>query len=156
MREGSAPAVCTYPRCKCIVSSSTSQPEPQCPLGLPPQPPRITKAPPAPKPQESDLRKTKPNTKATRAAKAKTVRKVAAPQKAKAVDRKPSTVGSFIVAGGSGGRTMAQLEKQFAMDAHPLRSKIHAAKHKLGFTIDYDHGREVYTGSAPSPAKAAA
>jgi len=27
-------AVCTYPRCKCIVSTSTSQPEPKCPKGL--------------------------------------------------------------------------------------------------------------------------
>lgn len=27
-------ANCTYPRCKCIVSTSTSQPEPVCPLGL--------------------------------------------------------------------------------------------------------------------------
>ena len=24
---------CTYPRCKCVVSTSTSQPEPVCPLG---------------------------------------------------------------------------------------------------------------------------
>lgn len=27
---------CTYPRCKCIVSTSTTSPEPTCPLGLPP------------------------------------------------------------------------------------------------------------------------
>lgn len=25
---------CTYPHCKCIVSTSTSQPVPTCPLGL--------------------------------------------------------------------------------------------------------------------------
>jgi len=25
---------CTYPRCKCIVNTSTTQPEPVCPLGL--------------------------------------------------------------------------------------------------------------------------
>lgn len=25
---------CTYPDCKCIVSTSTSNPEPKCPLGL--------------------------------------------------------------------------------------------------------------------------
>lgn len=30
-----APSVCTYPRCKCIVSTSTSQPEPVCPNGWP-------------------------------------------------------------------------------------------------------------------------
>ena len=26
---------CTYPRCKCIVSTSTTNPEPVCPKGLP-------------------------------------------------------------------------------------------------------------------------
>jgi hypothetical protein len=29
-----AAEVCTYPRCKCIVQTSTSQPEPTCPHGL--------------------------------------------------------------------------------------------------------------------------
>lgn len=29
---------CTYPRCKCIVSTSTTNPEPTCPQGLPPAP----------------------------------------------------------------------------------------------------------------------
>jgi hypothetical protein len=28
------PERCSYPRCKCIVSTSTSQPEPECPKGL--------------------------------------------------------------------------------------------------------------------------
>lgn len=27
-------AYCSYPDCKCIVSTSTSQPEPECPKGL--------------------------------------------------------------------------------------------------------------------------
>jgi hypothetical protein len=27
-------AFCTYPRCKCVVQTSTSQPEPVCPHGL--------------------------------------------------------------------------------------------------------------------------
>jgi hypothetical protein len=27
--------VCNYPRCKCIEQTSTSQPEPDCPRGLP-------------------------------------------------------------------------------------------------------------------------
>lgn len=30
-----APERCTYPECKCIVSTSTSDPEPTCPKGLP-------------------------------------------------------------------------------------------------------------------------
>ena len=29
------PVRCTYPRCRCIVSTSTSEPEPACPKGLP-------------------------------------------------------------------------------------------------------------------------
>jgi len=28
-------SICTYPRCKCIVSTSTEQPEPDCPRNLP-------------------------------------------------------------------------------------------------------------------------
>lgn len=37
---------CQYPNCKCIVSTSTSQPEPICPKGLPKEEP----------PQKEDLR----------------------------------------------------------------------------------------------------
>jgi len=33
--DNSLPPRCTYPACKCIVSTSTSQPVPVCPLGLP-------------------------------------------------------------------------------------------------------------------------
>jgi hypothetical protein len=29
-----ASGYCTYPKCKCIVSTSTSQPDPECKLGL--------------------------------------------------------------------------------------------------------------------------
>jgi hypothetical protein len=76
---------------------------------------------------------------------AKPAKKVPA---AKGVDRSPLTVGTFIVNAG-GGVTMAALEKQFKMDAHPLRSKIHAAKHKLGFTIEYDAKTKLYSGHAP-------
>lgn len=134
--------VCTYPRCRCIVSTSTSQPEPDCPKGLPKQPPRLDekpKAQPAPK-KESDV--SKPKKKATKA-------KAAKPKKTKVVDRSPLAVGTFIVAAGAQGVTMAALEKKFDMDGHPLRSKIHAAKHTIGFTIEYDAARKVYTGTAP-------
>lgn len=31
----SEPTVCTYPRCKCIVSTSSTKPIPTCPKGLP-------------------------------------------------------------------------------------------------------------------------
>ncbi len=66
---------------------------------------------------------------------------------AKGVDRSPLTVGTFITR--DGGCSMAELEKEFKMDAHPLRSKIHAAKHKLGFAIEYDAKEKRYTGQAP-------
>lgn len=32
---------CTYPKCKCVVSTSTSQPEPVCPKGLEPEPVKV-------------------------------------------------------------------------------------------------------------------
>ena len=75
---------------------------------------------------------------------AKSAKKVSA---AKGVDRSPLTVGTFITR--DGGCSMAEREKEFKMDAHPLRSKIHAAKHKLGFTIEYDAKEKRYTGQAP-------
>jgi hypothetical protein len=64
-------------------------------------------------------------------------------------DRSPLAVGTFIVQGGEAGRSMAALEKQFGIKAHPMRSKIHAARHELGFTIDYDPKAKAYVGSAP-------
>ena len=64
------------------------------------------------------------------------------------VDRSPLTVGTFITR--DGGCSMADLEKEFKMDAHPLRSKIHAAKHKLGFTIEYDAKTKLYSGYTPA------
>ena len=75
---------------------------------------------------------------------AKPAKKIAS---AKGVDRSPLTVGTFITR--DGGCSMAELEKEFKMDAHPLRSKIHAAKHKLGFAIEYDAKEKRYTGQAP-------
>jgi hypothetical protein len=59
-----APTFCTYPRCKCIVSTSAGQPDPDCPRGLPAQPPR-TEAPPAPQRKKGSVKKPK---KAKRAA----------------------------------------------------------------------------------------
>ena len=98
----------------------------------------------AKKPAPKAKAKAPPKAKAA-APKARAAKKVPA---AKGVDRSPLTVGAFIVNAG-GGCTMAALEKQFKMDAHPLRSKIHAAKHKLGFSIEYDAKEKRYTGQAP-------
>jgi len=118
--------------------------------------PKKVEPPAAPATKESSVSK-KPAKKAP--AKAKAVPAKAAPKakitakpakkiaSAKGVDRRPLTVGTFITR--DGGCSMAELEKEFKMDAHPLRSKIHAAKHKLGFTIDYDAKEKRYTGQAP-------
>lgn len=82
---------------------------------------------------------------------AATPKKKAAP---KEIDRSPLTVAKFIVAAGDKGIAMAQLEKKFDMDGHPLRSKIHAAKHRLGFQIVFHPDRKVYTGNSPVGAAA--
>ncbi len=116
---------------------------------------RVSAKPPAPPAEESGVSKAKkkaaapkPKAKARPTLKAKAAAKPAKKiASAKGVDRRPLTVGAFIVA--SGGCTMAELERQFRMDAHPLRSKIHAAKHKLGFAIEYDAKEKRYTGQAP-------
>lgn len=63
------------------------------------------------------------------------------------VDRSPLAVGTFIAR--KGGASMAELEKAFKMDAHPLRAKIHDARHKLGFKIDYDAEKNRYFGAEP-------
>ena len=106
--------------------------------------------PPASPAEESGVSKKKPAKKAAPKAKAKPPKIAKSAKKitsAKGVDRSPLTVGTFITR--PGGCTMAELEKEFKMDAHPLRSKIHAAKHKLGFTIEYDAKEKRYTGQAP-------
>ncbi len=90
--------------------------------------------------------KAKPPKIAKAKAAAKPAKKIAS---AKGVNRSPLTVGNFII-NADGGRSMAELEKQFKMDAHPLRSKIFTAKHKLGFTIEYDAKTKLYTGLPPS------
>ena len=108
--------------------------------------------PPARPAEESGVsKKTKKKAAAPKAkAKTKPAAKAAAPKKvaaAKGVDRRPLTVGTFITR--PGGCTMAELEREFKMNAHPLRSKIHAAKHVLGFAIEYDAKEKRYTGQAP-------
>lgn len=69
------------------------------------------------------------------------------------VDRSPLAVGTFIAR--EGGASMAELEKQFKMDAHPLRAKIHDARHKLGFAITHDAKQGRYFGKEPKHKAAA-
>lgn len=64
-------------------------------------------------------------------------------------DRSPLAVGTFIAAAGEKGVTMDQIVKKFGIEAHPMRAKIHAAKHELGFTVEYDHKAKRYTAKAP-------
>jgi len=47
----------------------------------------------------------------------------------------------------AGGVSMADLVKTFGIEAHPMRAKIHYAKHKLGYAIENRDGR--YYGTAP-------
>ena len=109
--------------------------------------------PPASPAEESGVSKKAKKKAAVPKAKAKAkpaAKAAAAPKKvasAKGVDRSPLTVGTFITR--PGGCTMAELEKEFKMDAHPLRSKIWTAKHVLHFTIEYDAKEKRYTGQAP-------
>lgn len=51
--------------------------------------------------------------------------------------RSPLAVATFIAASPTG-VSMAELEAKFGIEAHPMRSKIFAARHDLGFTIDYE------------------
>lgn len=147
---------CIYPRCKCIASTSTGQPDVECPLGRPPGPPAEQKAQAKPAPQskkESKLSKAKP---VRTAAKAKAKAKPVPKKSAKAgVDRSPLAVGNFIVAGGTDGVTMAQLVEKFDMEAHPMRSKIFTARHTLKFNIKHDDKNGRYIGKAPAQKKTA-
>lgn len=72
---------------------------------------------------------------------------VARTKPAKKIDRSPLAVGTFVCR--DGGCTMEQLVKRFGIEAHPMRTKIHAAKHELGFKIEYDRETKRYTGTAP-------
>jgi hypothetical protein len=95
---------------------------------------------------------TKKQTKAAVEPKPGRAKKPAKPAAAKrvrvpGVDRSPLAVGTFIAR--KGGASMAEIEAQFKMDAHPLRAKIHAARHNLGFKIDYDAEKNRYFGAEP-------
>lgn len=54
-------------------------------------------------------------------------------------------VAKFICA--PGGKTMAEITDYFGIAAHPMRAKIHRAKHVLGYVIEHKDGR--YYGAAP-------
>jgi hypothetical protein len=104
-------------------------------------------AEPAPK-KESDARKPKKkNAAARKPAKGKT-----AP--VGKIDRSPLAVGNFIAGGGNAGVAMADLVKEFGIEAHPMRTKIFQARHDLKFKIEFDTETKRYVGSAPK-AKAA-
>lgn len=45
------------------------------------------------------------------------------------------------------GASMAELEKAFGIRAHPMRAKIHYARHNLGYRIEVLEGR--YHGERP-------
>lgn len=99
----------------------------------------------------------KPKTKKTApkrkiAAKVKTAKapKIEAAKKAKAPKKGiPATeVADFICR--APGASMAELEKKFGIEAHPMRAKIFYAKHKLGYVIENKDGR--YSGTPPKAA----
>jgi catalase (peroxidase I) len=108
-------------------------------------------APKAAKPKPEKPKSTAKPKAAKKAAKAKVQKKTAAK-----VDRSPATIGDFIVAAGEAGVEMSAIEKKFKMDAHPLRSKIFTARHKLGYHIEYVETTKRYVGRAPAAAKEAA
>lgn len=115
------------------------------------------KAPASAKPEESPL-KTKKKAKAKSAAR-RTASKTTAPKRARRTldpnkDRSPLAVGTFIVAAGPEGRKMVELEKEFGIAAHPMRTKIFVARHEHGFTIEYDTKAKAYVGQAPKVAAA--
>lgn len=104
--------------------------------------------------QVAHLRKTKAARAETSAREAKpAARKRALKPAPKVVDRSPLAVGTFIAR--DGGASMAELEQQFQMDAHPLRSKIFSARHGLKFAITYDAAKGRYFGKPPKRGKAA-
>lgn len=118
-------------------TEAAEKPEPTAPANPADQ------AAPAPQAEESNVRAKKTAKRGTQtrtAVKGKTAAKI---------DRSPRAVGDFIVAGGKDGVAMADLEKKFGIDAHPMRSKIHAARHELKFRIEYDSKTSRYVGSAP-------
>lgn len=49
-----------------------------------------------------------------------------------------------------GGASMPELVKEFGIEAHPMRAKIHYVRHKLGYGVETKDGR--YHGAAPKEA----
>jgi hypothetical protein len=144
---------CSYPACKCVVQTSTSEPEPKCPKGL--TKPEPKKAAAKPKVEAKEARPEKENVMRKKEKKKSAPRtavkgKTSAPKK---VDRSPLAVGTFIAAAGAEGVAMSDIEKKFVMDAHPLRAKIYDARHKLGFDIKHDAKAKRYLGNAPKATK---
>lgn len=127
--------------------------------------PELTIADSAPKPKAKKAKKqkagdgpaaaTKERTKVrTKTEKKASKAKARTPVKAKTSpakgERSPLAVGEFIV---KNSPTMDQLSKRFGIDPHPMRSKVFAARHELGFKIEHKDGR--YSGTAPKAAKKA-
>lgn len=114
-----------------------SAPKAERPAATAPAKPQAGKA--------EDREKTVPRTKKKGGAPAA---KAKAPSAKKGdVDHSPRAVGEFICR--KGGCTMAELVAKFGVEAHPMRAKIHDAKHKLGFAIEYDHAAKRYGGQPP-------
>lgn len=94
-----------------------------------------------PKTKTAEKRKPTAKEKKTKAPKIEAAKKAKAPKKGV-----PATeVADFICR--AGGASMAELEKKFGIEAHPMRAKIFYAKHELGYAIENADGR--YTGTAP-------
>lgn len=109
-------------------------------------------APAAAKPEESDVankRKIKSKKKVKRA-KAKKVRAAAKAPARRKPARSPVSakdVAEFICR--DGGASMAELTEKFGIEAHPMRAKIHYARHELSYAIaEPVDGR--YTGTRPA------
>lgn len=109
--------------------------------------------------QETDVKKPKTKTApkrkpAAKIIKAKAPKKAAASKKARA-PVPALDVAAFICRHASkdnplGGASMAELEKKFGIDAHPMRAKIFYVKHTLGYDIESKDGR--YHGTPPKAA----
>lgn len=118
-----------------------------------------TETPPAPPAtQETAVKKTTKKTAAKRKPTAKKATSAKAPKAAASKARKGKKpvpaidVANYICRPKSkdnplGGASMAELEKRFGIEAHPMRAKIYYVKHELGFDVVSKEGR--YYGAAP-------
>lgn len=76
--------------------------------------------------------------------------KVVLPKKPKAARTTVPAIEVAAFMAREGGAAMADLEKEFGIDAHPMRAKIHYVRHKLGWTVETKDGR--YFATAPKAA----